>query len=86
MAVYKKTYRPYEGSLTPAWSRLCVIPRYAFDDLRKSRFLSLFFLGSFIYPLVCALLIYLEHNASALRILGAEQMSRFISINVTFFL
>jgi ABC-2 type transport system permease protein len=86
MAVYKKTYRPYEGALTPAWSRLLVIPRYAMDDLRKSRFLSIFFLATFIYPLVCALLIYLEHNASALRVLGAEQMARFITINVTFFL
>jgi ABC-2 type transport system permease protein len=86
MAVYKKTYRPYEGALTPAWSRVLTIPRYAFDDLRKSRFLSIFFLATFIYPLVCALLIYLEHNASALRVLGAEQMSRFITINVTFFL
>ena len=86
MAVYKKTYRPYEGALTPAWSRLAVIPRYAFDDLRKSRFLSIFFLATFIYPAICALLIYLEHNSSALRILGAEQMSRFISVNVTFFL
>jgi ABC-2 type transport system permease protein len=86
MAVYKKTYRPYEGALTPPWSRLLVIPRYAFDDLRESRFLSIFFLATFIYPLVCALLIYLEHNSSALRILGAEQMSRFITINVTFFL
>jgi ABC-2 type transport system permease protein len=86
MAVYKKTYRPYDGPLTPAWSRLLVIPRYAFDDLRKSRFLSIFFLATFIYPLVCALLIYLEHNSSALRVLGVDQMSRIIAINVTFFL
>jgi ABC-2 type transport system permease protein len=85
MAVYKKTYRPYEGVMTPAWSRLLVIPRYAFDDLRKSRFLSIFFSASFIYPLICALLIYVEHNASSLRILGAEQMSKFITINVSFF-
>jgi ABC-2 type transport system permease protein len=86
MAVYKKTYRPYDGAMTSPWSRVLVIPRYAFDDLRKSRFLSIFFLASFVYPLICALLIYVEHNASALRILGAEQMSKFISINVTFFL
>jgi hypothetical protein len=30
MAVYKKTYRPYEGALTPGWRRFLVIPRYAF--------------------------------------------------------
>ena len=43
MAVYKKTYRPYEGELTPAWSRFLVIPRYAFEDLHRSRFLTIFF-------------------------------------------
>jgi ABC-2 type transport system permease protein len=85
MAVYKKTYRPYEGALTPSWSRLFVIPRYAFEDLRRSRFISLFFVASFIYPLICALLIYVAHNASALRLLNVENASRLISINVTFF-
>jgi ABC-2 type transport system permease protein len=86
MAVYKKTYRPYEGRLTASWSRLLVIPRYAFQDLRKSRFLSIFYITTFIYPLVCALMIYVVHNASALRILGVDQLSRVLSINVTFFL
>jgi ABC-2 type transport system permease protein len=85
MAVYKKTYRPYEGALTPSWSRLFVIPRYAFEELRRSRFISLFYVASFIYPLICALLIYVAHNASALRLLNVENASRLISINVTFF-
>ena len=48
MAVYKKTYRPYEGELTPAWSRFLVIPRYAFEELHGKRFLTIFFLASFI--------------------------------------
>jgi len=87
MAVYKKTYRPYDGPLTAAGPRLLVIPRYAFDDLRKSRFLAIFFLSTFLYPLICALLIWLEHNASALRVLGVgAQLSRVITINATFFL
>ena len=46
MAVYKKTYRPYEGALTPRWSRLLVIPRYAFEDLHRRRFLSIFFFAA----------------------------------------
>lgn len=86
MAVYKKTYRPYEGVLTAPWQRLLVIPRYAFEDLNRSRFLTIFFLASFIYPLVCALIIYVRHNASALALLGAQGADRFISINVTFFM
>jgi ABC-2 type transport system permease protein len=86
MAVYKKTYRPYDGELTPGWSRFLVIPRYAFADFRGKRFLSIFFFASFIYPLVCALIIYVQHNASALNLLGVQGARGLISINVTFFM
>ena len=86
MAVYKKTYRPYEGALTPGWSRFLVIPRYAFEEFHGKRFLSIFFLASFIYPLICALIIYVQHNASALNLLGVQGARGLISINVTFFM
>ncbi len=86
MAVYKRTYRPYDGALTASWSRLFVIPRFAFEDLQKSRFLSLFYVGTFIYPVIAALIIYVQHNASALRLLNVESASKLISINSTFFL
>src|SRR6266566_9252235 len=86
MAVYKKTYRPYDGELTPSVTRFLVIPRYAFEDMRKSRFLTIFFLASFVYPLICALIIYVQHNVSALNLLGLENANRLISINVTFFM
>ena len=86
MAVYKKTYRPYEGGLTPSWSRFLVIPRYAFEDLNRSRFLTIFYIATFIYPLICALIIYVQHNASALNLLGAQGTNKLISINVVFFM
>jgi ABC-2 type transport system permease protein len=86
MAVYKKTYRPYDGQLTSSLSRFLVIPRYAFEEMQKSRFLTIFFLASLIYPLVCALIIYVQHNASALNLLGLQNANRLISINVTFFM
>jgi ABC-2 type transport system permease protein len=86
MAVYKKTYRPYDGQLTSSLSRFLVIPRYAFEEMQKSRFLTIFFLASFIYPLVCALIIYVQHNVSALNLLGLQNANRLISINVTFFM
>jgi ABC-2 type transport system permease protein len=86
MAVYKKTYRPYSGALTAWWSRLMVIPRYAFEDLHRSRFLTIFFIASFIYPLICALFIYVRHNAAVLTLLGAQGGERLIAINVTFFM
>src|SRR6478609_8540688 len=86
MAVYKKTYRPYEGEMTPHWKRLAVMPRYAFEDLNRSRFLTIFFLASFIYPLICALIIYVQHNASVLALFGAQVARNLISINTTFFM
>src|SRR5215475_11464085 len=86
MAVYKKTYRPYEGSLTASWRRFLVIPRYAFEDLHRSRFLTIFYIASFLYPLVCSLIIYVQHNASVLSLFGAQGTNRLISINVVFFL
>jgi ABC-2 type transport system permease protein len=86
MAVYKKTYRPYEGELIPAWRRFLVIPRYAFEELHSKRFLSMFFLATFLFPLVCALIIYVQHNVSALNLLGVEGARGLISINVTFFM
>ena len=86
MAVYKKTYRPYEGGLTASWSRFLVVTRYAFEDLRRSRFLSIFYLTTFIYPIISALIIYVQHNASVLSLFGAQGTNRLISINVVFFM
>lgn len=86
MAVYKKTYRPYEGGLTPSWRRFLVIPRYAFEDLHRSRFLTIFYIASFLYPLIAALIIYVQHNAAALGLVGAQNANRLISINVVFFM
>jgi ABC-2 type transport system permease protein len=86
MAVYKKTYRPYEGGLTSSLTRFLVIPRFAFEEMRKSRFLTIFFFASFVYPLICALIIYVQHNASALGLLGVQGARGLISINVVFFM
>jgi ABC-2 type transport system permease protein len=94
MAVYKKTYRPYEGALTASAKRFFVITRYAMEDLRRSKFLNIFYALSFAYPLVSSLMIYLAHNTSALQLIGggggapgaqARGLAAFISINITFF-
>lgn len=86
MAVYKKTYRPYEGALSPPWKRFLVIPRYAFEDLHRSRFLTVFYTASFAYPLIAALIIYLEHNLDALKALNLNPAARMIAIDASFFL
>lgn len=85
MAVYKKTYRRYDGPLTPGWSRFLVIVRYAFEQMYRSRFLTVFFLASFIWPLLAALTIYLRHNLTALEFLG-PQVAKAIVIDSKFFL
>jgi ABC-2 type transport system permease protein len=85
MAVYKKSYRPYEGALTPHWSRFLIIPRYAFEEMRRSRFLALFFMASFIFPLISLAIIYLMHNFAAIQAVGLEP-PRFLSIGPRFFL
>ncbi|PWU08361.1 MAG: hypothetical protein C5B51_07985 [Terriglobia bacterium] len=86
MAVYKKSYRPYQGELTPSWKRFLVIPRYAFEDLHRSRFLTIFYLASFLYPLIAALIIYIEHNVEALKLLNLGPAAQLIAIDAGFFM
>jgi ABC-2 type transport system permease protein len=85
MAVYKKTYRRYDGPLTPGWARFLVLARYSWEDLQRRRFLTLFFLGTLIWPLLCALGIYLRHNLAALDLMGIRAASM-VKIDSTFFL
>lgn len=84
MAVYDQGYKPYEGTLTPAWSRFLVIPRYAYQDLFKYKLFIVIFVLSFVWPLVSAILIYLRHNASALAALNLP-LADLIPINGLFF-
>ncbi len=62
MAVYKRTYKGYSGPLTPEWSRFLIVPRFAWQTLFQQRFLLVFYILCFFYPLVCALGIYLNNN------------------------
>jgi len=84
MAVFEQAYKPYEGPLTPAWSRFLIIPRYAYRQVFRSKLFTAFFAISFIWPLVCAILIYLHHNANALAIIKAN-VSQLLPIDATFF-
>ena len=42
MAVYKRSYRPYQGPLTSERWRFLVVPRYALQELVESRNLVAF--------------------------------------------
>ena len=69
MAVLERSYKRYQGALSPEWSRFLIIPRHAYRDVFRSKLFTAFFALSFIWPLVCAILIYLHHNVNALGIM-----------------
>src|SRR5205823_4832119 len=69
MAVLERSYKRYQGALAPEWSRFLIIPRHAYRHVFRSKLFTAFFALSFIWPLVCAILIYLHHNVNALGIM-----------------
>src|SRR5437667_7358996 len=69
MAVLERSYKRYQGTLSPEWSRFLLIPRHAFRHVFRSKLFTAFFALSFIWPLVCAILVYLHHNTEALAIM-----------------
>lgn len=66
MAVYKRSYKGYDGELTPDWSRFLIIPRHAWRNIFRYRFMVILYVICFFYPIGCALTIYLNHNLSFL--------------------
>ncbi len=84
MAVYEHTYQPYTGKLTPDRSRFLIIPRYAYQDVFKSRIFAGLFVICFVPVLIQAILIYLHHNTNALAIMNAN-VAELIPINGMFF-
>src|ERR1044071_6678428 len=85
MAVFERTYRPYAGTLSPESSRFLIIPRHAVRDIFRSKLFTAFYVLSFVWPLVCAILIYLRHNVEALAILRLS-IANVIPIDASFFL
>lgn len=83
MAVYRRSYKPYAGGLTPAWSRFLVIFRYSCKSLFRSKVQTGLFVVCFFYPVACLVMIYLAHSASFLAKIGIP--SQILSINNSFF-
>jgi ABC-2 type transport system permease protein len=69
VAVLERAYKQYQGPQSPLWSRFLIIPRHAYRDVFRSKIFTAFFALSFIWPLVCAILIYLHHNVEAIAVL-----------------
>jgi ABC-2 type transport system permease protein len=83
VAVYRRSYKPYAGALTPAWSRWFILFRYSRRNLFRSKLLTALFVVCFFWPVVCLALIYLAHSASFLAQIGLP--TGFISIDNKFF-
>jgi len=66
MAVLERAYKQYQGPQSPLWSRFLIIPRHAYRDVFRSKIFTGFFVLCFVWPLVCAILIYLHHNVNVL--------------------
>jgi ABC-type transport system involved in multi-copper enzyme maturation permease subunit len=84
MAVLERTYKRYEGRLSPEWSRFLIIPRHAYADVFRSKLFTAFFALSFLFPLVCSILIYLHYNTT---VLGLQKLhlEQLLPIDASFF-
>jgi ABC-2 type transport system permease protein len=77
MAVYKRRYNSYTGSLTPAWSRFFVLTRFAFADLFKSRFFVLFLIVCIAPCLLFAGYIFVANNKTLQLLMQVRSMDLF---------
>src|SRR5262245_31771112 len=84
MAVYKRSYKPYEGRITSHGSRFLVISRYALETLLQSRLLIGLLVACYVFPLFGLGAIYLHHNIGALATLKVNP-ENLIPINNEFF-
>jgi len=85
MSLYKHNYRAYTGEVTPLWSRVGVMARYALDEVWSSKIAIGLFVLSLLPFVVFLILIYLANNPIA-RALIIRGSSRALPINEQFFL
>ena len=84
MAVYKRTYKSYDGPLTGPTTRFLVLQRYAFRSVFKSRMLDVGYMACFIPGLIMICMLYLNQNSSLLGLVG--QKAGFLKIDASIFM
>lgn len=84
MAVYKRRYNPYTGSLTPEWSRFYVLARYAFADLFKSRVFVMLLILALVPCLFFAGYIFVANN-NTFQIIMQLRSTGFVKVENYFF-
>jgi ABC-2 type transport system permease protein len=69
MAVYKRTYKVYNGPLSPAWSRFAVLTRYSLGTLFDSKLFTAYSLFCLLPFLAGTAQIYFAHSRTAAMLL-----------------
>jgi ABC-2 type transport system permease protein len=72
VAVFERTFKIYDGERTPENSRFLVLPRYAYKEVLKSKILIIAMTAWLLWSLVLAILLYVPHNSSVLKLFQAE--------------
>ncbi|MGH9743821.1 MAG: hypothetical protein ACRD51_15865 [Candidatus Acidiferrum sp.] len=85
MAVYKRRYNSYTGSLTPLWSRFFVLTRYAFSDLFKSRFFVILLILCLVPCLFFAGYIFVANNKTV-QLLMQLRTSNLLTVETQYFI
>jgi len=85
MAVYKRRYNSYAGTLTPQWSRFFVLTRYALADLFKSRFFVLLLILCIVPCLFFAGYIFIANNKTV-QLLMQMRFSDALTVNTKYFI
>jgi ABC-2 type transport system permease protein len=85
MAVYRRGYQRYRGTLQGRRARFMVLPRFAWQRLFQQRLVVLLTAVALIWPLLCAAFIYLSNNAELLKSFN-KQFQSFIQVNGDFFM
>ena len=85
MSVYKHIYRTYDGRVTPAWTRILVLARYAFAEAWSSKITIGLFTLCLLPPIVFLIGIYLANNPIARALMGMRGPQGLV-INAKFFL
>jgi ABC-type transport system involved in multi-copper enzyme maturation permease subunit len=84
MAVYKRRYNSYTGTLTAGWSRFFVLTKYAFADLFKSRFFVILLVLCIVPCLFFAGYIFVANNKT-LQLLMQLRTADFFKVESQYF-
>jgi len=84
MAVYKRNYTVYRGTVTPPWTRVMVLARYAFDEAWSSKITIGLFIFCLLPCILSLLVIYLANNPIARALIGGRGPQT-LAIDAAFF-